>query len=427
MSGIDSKTIAIIALVLAVSGLAYGVLVPGPEGPAGPQGPIGVQGEAGPAGQDIDTDDLTELIQTTLEDELSERLQYDILSNIDRRRGCKSCHVLVDPETGKYTLSYEGHERAEARRGEDTHPNTAPDGTDISPTSEAGVETCLLCHASDPETERGIKAPLSLRDIVHPAHMGSQTFKVYYGGNCFTCHNVNAAGEFDIIGEAMETNDKGIPYPEASTLSTGGQLYDKWWKVADGASEPTTDQALMSTQTTNTRTGADSWRCKECHGWDYQGVEGAYGSGSHMSGFSGVYDAVSLGVEEIKAILSGGSNADHDFSGVIDDDSLTTLAEFISGGGVIDISVLIDLETKEVIDGDPVNGKILYDATCVTCHGSDGTAGHEPLGELSSGNPWETLHKIRFGQPDSAMPSAVDSGWSLQDALDVLAYAQTLG
>jgi len=412
---------------LAVSGLAYGVLVPGPEGPAGLQGPAGAQGEAGPAGEDIDTGDLAELIQTTLEDELSERLQLNIESDIPRRRGCTSCHVLVDPETGKYTLSYEAHERAEARRGTDTHPNTAPDGTDISLTSEAGLETCLLCHASDPETDRGVIAPLSLRDIVHPAHMGSQTFKVHYGGNCFTCHNVNGAGEFETLGEALDTNDKGVPNPDATSLATGGQLYDKWWKVADGATEPTTDQALMSTQTTNTRTGADSWRCKECHGWDYQGVDGAYGSGSHMSGFSGVYEAVSLGVEEVKSILSGGSNADHDFSGVIDDDSLTTLAEFISNGGVIDISVHIDLETKEVIDGDSANGKILYEATCVICHGSDGAAIGEALGELANGNPWETLHKIRFGQPASAMPSAVDSGWTLKEALDVLAYAQTLG
>jgi len=427
LSGIDSKSIALIAIVLAVSGLAYGVLVPGPEGPAGLQGPAGAQGEAGPAGEDIDTGDLAELIQTTLEDELSERLQLNIESDIPRRRGCTSCHVLVDPETGKYTLSYEAHERAEARRGTDTHPNTAPDGTDISLTSEAGLETCLLCHASDPETDRGVIAPLSLRDIVHPAHMGSQTFKVHYGGNCFTCHNVNGAGEFETLGEALDTNDKGVPNPDATSLATGGQLYDKWWKVADGATEPTTDQALMSTQTTNTRTGADSWRCKECHGWDYQGVDGAYGSGSHMSGFSGVYEAVSLGVEEVKSILSGGSNADHDFSGVIDDDSLTTLAEFISNGGVIDISVHIDLETKEVIDGDSANGKILYEATCVICHGSDGAAIGEALGELANGNPWETLHKIRFGQPASAMPSAVDSGWTLKEALDVLAYAQTLG
>jgi thiosulfate dehydrogenase len=430
LSGIDSKSIALIAIVLAVSGLAYGVLVPGPEGPAGPQGPIGVQGEAGPAGtagEDIDTGDLTELIQATLEDELSERLQYDIVSNIDRRRGCTSCHVLVDSETGKYTLSYEAHERAEARRGTDTHPNTAPDGTDISLTSEAGLETCLLCHAADPETDRGVGAPLSLRDIVHPAHMGSQTFKVYYGGNCFTCHNVNGAGEFETLGEALDANDKGVPNPDATSLATGGLLYDKWWSVVDGASEPTTDQALWSTQDTNTRTGKDTWRCKECHGWDYQGVEGAYGSSSHTTGFDGVYDAVSLSVEEIKAVLSGGSNADHDFSGVIDDDSLTTLAEFISNGGVIDVSVLIDLETGDVIDGDVANGNVLYDATCIVCHGADGTTQDHAVGEVATDNPWETLHKIRFGHPGTAMPAAVDNGWTLKESLDVLAYSRTLG
>ena len=211
MSGIDSKSIALIAIVLAITGLAYGVLTPGQEGPAGPQGQAGVQGEAGPAGEGIDTSDLTDLIQSTLTEELSERLQFDILAELPRPRGCASCHVLVVPETGQYTLSYEAHERAEARRGTDTHPNTAPDGTDISPTSDAGLETCLLCHASDPETDSGNIASLSLRDIVHPAHMGSQVFKVHYGGNCFTCHNVNGAGEFEVLGGALDVNDKGVP------------------------------------------------------------------------------------------------------------------------------------------------------------------------------------------------------------------------
>ena len=26
--------------------------------------------------------------------------------------------------------------------------------------------------------------------------------------------------------------------------------------------------------------GSDTWRCKECHGWDYMGVDGAYAGGS---------------------------------------------------------------------------------------------------------------------------------------------------
>ncbi|MEE8389570.1 MAG: hypothetical protein V3S14_02075, partial [Anaerolineae bacterium] len=70
---------------------------------------------------------------------------------------------------------------------------------------------------------------------------------------------------------------------------------------------------------------------------------------------------------------------------------------------------------------------------CTACHGADGTtlnfgSAEEPeyLGGLADGNPWEVLHKTRFGQPDSAMPSTIDLGWSVQDAVDVLAYAQTL-
>lgn len=427
MSNGNANTIAIAAIVIAVIALGYNFVAQGPEGPQGPPGPQGVQGEQGPEGPGVTEDELATAVGSAIEDELAERLQIPIEGDIPRRRGCTSCHVLVDSETGKYTLAYEAHERVEVRRGTDSHPNTAPDGTDISPTSSAGLDTCLLCHASDPETDRGINAPLALRDIVHPAHMGSQTFKLYYGGNCFTCHNVNGAGEFDVLGEAWDVNDKGVPNPDATGLAKGGQLYDKWWSVADGASSPTTDQALWSTQSTNTRSGADTWRCKECHGWDYKGSDGAYGSGSHYTGFAGVYDAKSMSVSEILDALKGGSNSDHDFSSVMNDEALTSLAEFISGGGVMDVSTLIDYDTKEAIDGDAENGQELYESTCLVCHGADGAAIGEALGELSLGNPWEFVHKVRFGQPGAPMPTAVDSGWTLKDVVDILAYVQSLG
>src|SRR3990172_2406752 len=84
------------------------------------------------------------------------------------------------------------------------------------------------------------------------------------------------------------------PAPPATTapelagdMIRGGLLYDVWWDVV-GADAPTTDQPLWKTQTTNTRTGPDTWRCKECHGWDYKGVDGAYGAGSHKTGFAGI-------------------------------------------------------------------------------------------------------------------------------------------
>jgi thiosulfate dehydrogenase len=430
MSNIDSKTIAIIALVIGLIAISYSYLSPGPvgpEGPVGPQGPPGPAGEPGEPGTSVEVSDLESAIEEQLTEQLAERLQFNIEAYIEPIRGCTGCHVLVDPESGKYTLSYEGHERSEVRRGEDTHPNIAPDGTDISPTSEAGLETCLTCHASDPETERGVNAPLSLRDIVHPAHMSSQVFKVHYGGNCFTCHNVNAAGEWEVLGTAQDINDKGVPNPDVTgTLSVGGKLYDKWWVVADDATEPTENQALWSLQETNTRTGSTTWRCKECHGWDYKGSEGAYSSGSHYTGFTGVLNSASKTVSQVVNALKGGTNSDHDFSTVMNDEAITRLAEFIVDGGVIDVGVYIDSDTKAIIGGDVSNGEELYVDTCSFCHGDDGLGQHEALGELANGNPWETLHKIRFGQPGVGMPAAVDNNWTIQETVDLLAYLQTL-
>jgi len=50
------------------------------------------------------------------------------------------------------------------------------------------------------------------------------------------------------------------------------------------------------------------------------------------------------------------------------------------------------------------------------------------VGTVASDNPWEFFHKARFGSAasDPAMPATSDLGWSVQDAVDVMAYAQTL-
>jgi hypothetical protein len=62
-------------------------------------------------------------------------------------------------------------------------------------------------------------------------------------------------------------------------------------------------------------------------------------------------------------------------------------------------------------------------------HGEEGKMidfGGDYLGSIANDNPWEFLHKVRFGQPRTPMPAGRDSGWSTQDAVDVLAYSQTL-
>ena len=127
------------------------------------------------------------------------------------RRGCTACHTVIDAQTGKYSLLYEAEVRTAAKGGGREHPKKAPDGTEL--TTSATVETCLQCHkpGTGSREGRGASAPMSLRDIVHPAHMFSNTFKNNYGGNCFTCHNVNGQGGFDLLGTKVDVSEKGLP------------------------------------------------------------------------------------------------------------------------------------------------------------------------------------------------------------------------
>jgi thiosulfate dehydrogenase len=217
--------------------------------------------------------------------------------------------------------------------------------------------------------------------------------------------------------------------PTESPLAEGGRLYDKWWK-AIGTEAPTEDQPLWATQATNTRSGADTWRCKECHGWDYKGKDGAYGSGSHYTGFPGVLAARHKSLDEITAVLSGKTNPDHDFSDVLDEYALKALATFLREG-VTDTQAHISAD--KTVNGNADRGETLYSDTCVRCHGGDGTvinfkdeAHPEYIGTIANGNPWEFFHKISFGQPGEPMPSGVNLGWTPQDIADVLTYAQTL-
>jgi thiosulfate dehydrogenase len=215
----------------------------------------------------------------------------------------------------------------------------------------------------------------------------------------------------------------------SGSVTDGGLLYDKWWAAA-GVDEPAGDQPLWSTQSTNTRDGSTTWRCKECHGWDYQGAEGAYGSGSHFTGFVGVFDSSSMSDAELLAVLDGSANVDHDFS-AMGGDSLGSLVTFLQDG-LVDLRQFIDYDTKTPIGGEAAVGEGLYATTCTMCHGDDGRMinfgdDEEPeyLGTIAIGNPWEFVHKVRAGQPGTEMPSGIDKGWSMQDVLNVLAYAQT--
>ncbi len=217
--------------------------------------------------------------------------------------------------------------------------------------------------------------------------------------------------------------------PAANPVTEGGRLYDKWWS-AIGADAPESDQPLWAGQSSNTRSGADTWRCKECHGWDYKGADGVYASGSHATGFVGIWDAQAMSADELTAWLDGSKNADHDFSQYLDEERIGQLVAFMQDG-LIDKSTFINAD-KTIVGGDAARGQTLF-VECAECHGDDGKLLNfgdedetEYVGTIANDNPWEFSHKAYNGQPGALMLIGRNYGFTLQDLIDITAYAQTL-
>lgn len=215
-------------------------------------------------------------------------------------------------------------------------------------------------------------------------------------------------------------------------LVIGAQLYDKWYAVL-GVEPPAGNMPIWSRQSTNTRSGAETWRCVECHGWDYKGNQGAYKSGSHFTGFPSLMILVpQMSEEEIVNHLKGGKDPQHNFSAYLDEASMRRLALFLKQG-LIDDSEYIDPISLKPIGANPERGKMLFTETCRKCHGEDGgkiifrSEGiEETLGDVARRDPWRFLHRTRFGVAGTEMPIGYNLGWTPADGRDVLAYAQTL-
>ena len=225
-------------------------------------------------------------------------------------------------------------------------------------------------------------------------------------------------------------------------VAKGGRLYDKFWSELS-IDPPSDDHPLWARRPdleSNERSGADTWRCKECHGWDYKAVAGAYGSGSHRTGFPGIL-GTARSTDEIADLLAkevATSPSAHGYGSIegITDDDLRALAAFVTRG---------TLDTTQVIDGagrftgSATAGKELFMGDfgvidgCVECHGEDGLSipGDDDgftdfVGKIAGENAAEFQHKVRFGQPGTDMPSYAASGLTADELADLGAFAQTL-
>jgi mono/diheme cytochrome c family protein len=176
-----------------------------------------------------------------------------------------------------------------------------------------------------------------------------------------------------------------------------------------------------------------TWRCVECHGWDYKGADGAYGPYSnHFTGFTGLDGMIGASQDQVLAWLDGTNNPEHNFLHPTNATALNDLAAFLRTMQV-NTDLLIDPDTGAAL-GDNDAGRDLYESACASCHGDNGAkinfgSSLEPLylGDIAVEDPWQAMHKIRFGSPTTGrMPSSEEENWSLSMAADVLAYMQTL-
>lgn len=196
---------------------------------------------------------------------------------------------------------------------------------------------------------------------------------------------------------------------DAEKIAEGGRLYDKWWQEYDLKKPGTTHPAYPAS---GKKSAASTWRCKECHGWDYRGNKGAYGSGSHFTGIKGITGYAGKPLAKIVAILK---DRDHQYDRVMLDSALELIALFVSKGQV-NSTELVDDKTKKA-KGDVRIGQHIFADKCVRCHGLEGNdinfgdiVEPEFVGTVASHNPWEAIHKIYNGHPGSAMGHRIMHG-----------------
>ncbi len=241
----------------------------------------------------------------------------------------------------------------------------------------------------------------------------------------------NAKKMLIVLGSGLCVTAANANGQDSLSRVLGGQMYDNWW-VGANVAEPVGDHPLYPAF--GLKSGSATWRCKECHGWDYKGVDGEYGTGSHFTGIAGVFGSNKTAEEMFDLIKDDTGTFGHGYGNTgLSDDDITNIVVFLQNA-VVDTGQYIDTNGEFI--GDAAHGRWGYIAAggyynCASCHGDDGTeinfgdkANPEYVIDIANNNPWELLHKIRFGQPRTQMTSWILVDGEDQGAADIGRYLQ---
>ena len=208
-------------------------------------------------------------------------------------------------------------------------------------------------------------------------------------------------------------------YLQASIVR-GGRLYDSWFDEID-VKPSVGKHAYYPAKSYYALKHSSTWRCRECHGWDYKGKDGAYGKGKHFTGVMGIGKSAKYDQETIVNLLG---NPPHNYRNLLNTRDIMDLANFVRKGQ-IDMDEYIDPKTRKS-RGVGKNSAAIYNTYCLHCHNADGkgVGDSKSLGDLAKKNPWKALHNIMNGHPNETMPPlrVIEK----QVIMDMLAYIQSL-
>lgn len=220
---------------------------------------------------------------------------------------------------------------------------------------------------------------------------------------------------------AMTLGISAAQAEEESTIAFGGQLYDNWMDLTAGSVPSGTHPAYPQT---GSKKGKTTWRCKECHGWDYLGKDGGYGPDSKA--YTGIKGVRAMDGADPAAALAVLNDATHALPpDTLTDSERAALVLFLTKGQ-FDMSRAFDLKTGKAT-GDAAKGAGYFNTVCAKCHGMQGDGPSdmdETLGSLANRVPAEVVHKIRNGDLEPEMPAL--RAFPEQITIDILAYTQTL-
>lgn len=204
----------------------------------------------------------------------------------------------------------------------------------------------------------------------------------------------------------------------------GGLLYDRWWTV-NGTPVPTGDHPLYPGDDPDPligqQSGSVTFRCKECHGWDYKGRDGAYATGSHRTDIAGVL-GTTLTPQEIFDLLTATPSQEtpngHDMDAYgMSDEDLWDVVKFTLEGVVDTNDFILPIPGQPFFFPIVTDGAAAYDTYCASCHDDGADFGRrgtnlnfgselQPayIDTVARTNPYEFLHKMRFGHPGASMP-----------------------